>query len=407
MSVTIREDQPGVFDVRIRLGRHVKPVFFRVGSKLHPAARADAELKAAQYAKRAPLRPLPSGANTTLGDWLRYVLANAHDLAPKTIDTYRQHIETWIDPAKPGPWSVGRLRLRDITDADGGAFIVWASDGCGCPNPYECRCTGGYRRRLKARTYRDSIALIRAGLEQAVARGMLPSNPWEHVRLPRADRRPPATPGRDDFAKLASYPVPRVRLLLMLAAYTGARRSELLGLTWENVDLRHGSLTIGASLDHTRTAGAKTLPTLKEPKTAAGRRTIQLPAAALSELRLARLAANAAAVTAGQRIEAVPVFANEDGSWWTPMAASQAAHRALHELGLPGSLHTLRHAHATLLLGGAEPVSAHVVSRRLGHASVSTTLSLYAHAIPADDSEAAKAIDRMFAPADAAQGRSR
>ena len=405
MSVTIRESSPGVFDVRIRPGRHRKPIWFRVGSNQQPATRADAELKAAQYAKRAPLAPLPAGANTTLGQWLRHLLANAHDLAPRSVETYRQHIETWIDPAQPHGWSIGRMRLRDITDADGGAFIVWASDGCGCAGPYDCHHKDGYRRGLKPRTYRASIALIRAGLEQAVARGMLPANPWQHVKLPRAERRPPATPGRDDFAKLASYPVPRVRLLLLLAAYTGARRSELLGLTWENIDLRHGSLTIGASLDHTRTLGARTLPALKQPKTAAGRRTIQLPAAALSELRLARLAANAAAVQAGQRIEAVPVFANDDGSWWTPTAASQAAYRALHELGLPGSLHTLRHAHATLLLGGEAGVSAHVVSRRLGHASVATTLSLYAHAIPADDSSAAKAIDRLFASTDAAKGR--
>lgn len=397
MSVTIRETSPGVFDIRVRPGRHRKPFYFRFRG-----TAAEAQAEATRYTKQIGLQPMIAGPNATLGDWLRHWLATAHDLSPRTITTYRTHIESWIDPARPGPrgWSIGSMRLRDITEADGGAFIAWAADGCGCASPYVCHCKGGYRRGLRPRTYRDSIVLIRAGLERAVQRGMLMTNPWEHVRLPRAERRPPATPGRADFSKLAHCPDARVRLLLILAAYTGARRSELLGLTWEQIDLKAGALTIGASLDHQRGK----LPELKEPKTSAGRRSIALPHLAVSELRHAKLAANTAAVLLGRRVESLPVFANDDGGWWTPEAASQAAHRALQALGLPGSLHTLRHAHATLLLGGEGGVSAHVVSRRLGHASVATTLSLYAHAIPADDGSAAEAIDRLFARPSASTG---
>jgi integrase len=393
MSFTITERGPNNFAIRVRPGRHREPFYFRVHG-----SRAEAETAAAKWVKQIGLRPLDP--NTTLGTWLTHILANAHDLAPRSLATYRTHL-AWINPAHPGRWSLGAMRLRDITDADAGAYLAWLTDGCGCDKAYLCHCVGGFRAAHRPRTVRDSIVLVRAALERAVKHGMLPANPWEHVKLPRAKRRPPATPGRADFAKLLDCPQPRVRLLLLLAAYTGARRSELLGLTWENIDLRGGCLTIGASLDHTR--GKE--PVLKEPKTDSGRRTIALPAAALAELRIARLWANSAAVNAGRRIETVPVFANEDGSWWTPEAASQAAHRALAELGLPGSLHTLRHAHATLLLGGEGGVSAHVVSRRLGHATVATTLSLYAHAIPADDSSAADAIDRLFAPGSTAAGR--
>ena len=386
MSVTISERSANTWRIRVRPGRTLKPRYITVHG-----SRADAELEAAQFARKIRQRVTVS-PTTTLGKWLRDWIATGHDLSPRTVTTYRTHVDTWIDPnPQQAAWSIGRLRLRDITADDAGVFLSQQQDGCGCRSPYDCRCASGYRRGLKPRTYRDSIRLIRTGLAEAVRRGVLAHNPWEQVKLPRAERRPPATPGRDDFAKLALCPNDRVRLLLLLAAYTGARRSELLALRWEQVDLKAGTITIGASLDHQRGQ----LPTLKEPKTASSRRTIALPLVALSELRRARLTAN----TPGggrRRIETIPVFANEDGSWWAPEAASQAAGRALHELGLPGSLHTLRHAHATLLLGGQGNVSAHVVSRRLGHASVATTLGLYAHAIPADDGSAADAIDRIF-----------
>jgi integrase len=375
MSITITEREPGVFDVRVRPGRHRPPHYFRVRGTL-----LDAQTAAAKFARQSALRPLQP--NATLGDWMRHMVAAAHDLAPASIAQYRKLIDRFIDPRRPLPlpanwWSIGEMRLRHITADDAGAFLVAAFD----------------RMQISARTTRDCVKLIRHALRAAVDAGMLTVDPWLTVKLPRANRRPPATPGQQDLAKLSQYPIAHVRLLLMLAAYTGARRGELLALTWEQIDLRGGMLTIGASLDHQ--PGRE--PELKEPKTATGRRSIKLPAIALSELRLARLAANAAAVNAGRRIESVPVFANDDGSWWTPMAASQAALKALRTLGLPGSLHTLRHAHATLLLGGQGGVSPHVVSRRLGHSDVSTTLALYAHVIPADDSSAADAIDRILA----------
>jgi integrase len=390
MSVTITERAPGVFAIRVRLGPHRETEYFRIRG-----TRQDAELAAARYTKQVGLRPLAAGPKATLGRWMRYMLDNAHDLSPATLATYRTHLETWIDPRPARRWQIGAMKLRDITEEDAGAFIAWAHDGCGCYSAHVCRHGDGFRKGLRPRTFRESIILIRTALDRAVSRGMLLSNPWEHVRLPRAQRRPPATPGRDDLSRLADCELPRVRLLLMLAAYTGARRGELLALSWELVNLKIGAITIGASLDHQR---GGSMPTLKEPKTASGRRTIALPAIVLSELRVARLAANTLAVNTGRRIEQVPVFANDDdGSWWTPDAASQAAARALRELGVPGSLHTLRHAHATLLLSGEAGVSPHIVSRRLGHASVATTLSLYAHAIPADDGAAVTAIDRLFA----------
>jgi integrase len=66
--------------------------------------------------------------------------------------------------------------------------------------------------------------------------------------------------------------------------------------------------------------------------------------------------------------------------------------RCQRGLGLPPiSIHGLRHTSATIALSKGVPV--HVVSERLGHATVSITLDIYAHVIPSQGSDAARIID--------------
>ncbi len=87
------------------------------------------------------------------------------------------------------------------------------------------------------------------------------------------------------------------------------------------------------------------------------------------------------------------VFGDINGSHRQPEHFSrtwnQTAARAVGDgLDLPPiRLHDLRHSHATILLQAGEPV--HVVSQRLGHASVVVTLTVYAHVLPGDQKRAA------------------
>jgi integrase len=57
--------------------------------------------------------------------------------------------------------------------------------------------------------------------------------------------------------------------------------------------------------------------------------------------------------------------------------------------------HDLRHIHASLLLTSGVPV--HVVSARLGHASIQTTVDTYGHVLPASDVEAGRVMERRLA----------
>jgi integrase len=82
------------------------------------------------------------------------------------------------------------------------------------------------------------------------------------------------------------------------------------------------------------------------------------------------------------------VFCQSDGSFIRPDVVTKAARRLAKQAGLAGvSLHTLRHSHGSQLLSLGVPLP--TVSKRLGHANVNVTATIYAHALPNDEAEAA------------------
>jgi len=93
------------------------------------------------------------------------------------------------------------------------------------------------------------------------------------------------------------------------------------------------------------------------------------------------------------------VFTREDGTAWHPDRISKLFEEAVTASGLPRiRLHDLRHTHATIALGAS--IHPKVVSDRLGHSTVSFTLDVYSHCIPALAQDAADKIAALVANAD-------
>jgi len=182
--------------------------------------------------------------------------------------------------------------------------------------------------------------------------------------------------------------------LFYTTLFTGLRRSEILGLTWGNVDLNLCTLTVKQSL-HRLNNGEYVI---KPPKTRKSRRQIDLPPSIGLLLREYRNKVK------GQRIilakpltEDDLVFAHPDG---TPLDPSTVTHRfgkVVRKAGLGHlRLHDLRHSYASLMLAAGVNVKA--ISQSMGHANIGITLDTYAHLLPGMGRSAAERFDKLLEP---------
>ncbi len=178
----------------------------------------------------------------------------------------------------------------------------------------------------------------------------------------------------------------------VLAFTTGMRVGELLGLTWADVDLDAGRLTVQRALQRQNEAGL----VFVTPKSARSRRTILLSRRAIDALALHRdrQAFQRRAAGDGWRDRGL-VFTNLTGGPLDPSWQRETFYQTLKSAGLPKiRLHDARHTAATLLLGrGVHPK---IVSEMLGHATIGLTLDTYSHLLPAMHQQAAAAMDAIL-----------
>jgi len=185
----------------------------------------------------------------------------------------------------------------------------------------------------------------------------------------------------------------RLYPLWHLLASTGMRRGEAVGLRWIDLDLERAHL----SIRQTRLAIGYAVH-VGEPKSATSRRGVALDPDSVEVLREWReRQVDEREAWGSAWTDSGLVFSREDGAPLHPDRVTKLFEAHARASGLPRiRLHDLRHTHATLALrAGVHPK---VVSERLGHASVSFTLTVYSHAIPALQADAAETIARLVSP---------
>jgi integrase len=180
-----------------------------------------------------------------------------------------------------------------------------------------------------------------------------------------------------------------------LAATTGLRQGELLGLAWadvEGLDGRTPTLTVRHSLSRVAAGWA-----LAEPKTARSRRTLELGPTAARALRRERTRQKAARLAAGdlgQNADAL-VFTDPLGRHLAGHEVGRGFTTTLVRLGLPRvRFHGLRHGVASLLLAQGVPLK--LVSEQFGHSTITITADTYAHLDREQRRASADAIERAI-----------
>jgi integrase len=180
--------------------------------------------------------------------------------------------------------------------------------------------------------------------------------------------------------------------LVTVAATTGLRQGELLGLTWSDVE--EGTLTVRRALARARDGGWELSP----PKTSRSRRSVRLPAAAVAAFARQRELQEqdrAAVGNAWQDVEGI-VFTDPVGRYLRGYNVTKAFQKLLMAASLPSvPFHALRHSAATALL--SEGVPLRVVADVLGHSTIVVTANVYAAVVPELRREAADAMNRALA----------
>jgi len=235
-------------------------------------------------------------------------------------------------------------------------------------------------------------------METAVKWGLLKINPAHACDLPPVPQREAPAMDQDGTAKFMEACAGHwLRDVFATAFATGSRRGELLALAWPDVDLGASILTIRKSLEQTK-HGLR----IKETK---GRkiRRLNLPEVSVKLLRELKTRQMETRRMFGfdYRTDLDLIFCHPDGNYIRPDVVTKAARRIAKKAGLKGvSLHTIRHSHGSQLLSLGVPLPA--VSKRLGHANVHVTATVYSHALPEDEIAAAQiwnnAMSETLAP---------
>ncbi len=352
----------------------IDPITGRERRRWHPAGtdRSEAEQLAARLAFEHRGEDCGRRAGPTLGVYLTrtWLPLKQVTLRPSTWDSYRRNVELHVLP-ELGRVPIRRVRAEHLERL----YAKLLENG---------RTNG--RGGLDAKTVLEIHMVLRRALADAVRRGIISRNPAEIAHAPK--RRPLASPEQRvwnaqelrAFLDLAAGH--RHFATYWLAAYTGLRRGELLGLRWSDIDIRERRLSVNRALI---SVGYELHESRGKTRTA--RRSVDLDERTIAIL-------TSISTTGGHDDR---VFCHDDGTPIHPHVVSDAFKKLVARSPLPRiRFHDLRHTHATLLLKAGVPIK--VVSERLGHATPGFTMATYQHLLPGMQQEAARTFAAILDP---------
>ena len=350
--------------------RHTESGF---ATKAEAIAARDAFISAKQQNKFVV--PSKQTVRDYLDEWLKQH-ADCN-LAPKTADRYHELLEKYVMPR------IGDILLRDL---DPGRLEKLYN---------ELRVNGSIRKEggsLSPKTVRHVHSAIHSALAKAVRWKRIVANPADMCDLPRMQKREVIAPDQIEAQLIFDTALgTRLYTPALIVAFTGIRRGEVLALQWSGIDFENRTMKVSRSLGQVRDKLFY--------KSTKGNKVRSFP---LSEVLIAALQAHRKEQDKFRemfgpdyRSDLDLVICQPDGSEICPDSFSATFCKMLRKIGKPGlGIHSIRHSHASVLL--SKGVSIAAVSKRLGHANISTTLNIYGHSFSRDEVRAAEVIDEVF-----------
>lgn len=290
-------------------------------------------------------------------------------IEPTSLRGYRVDVEVHICPG------IGHIKVSDLSRADVSEFYRRMAQ-----TPMK-----NGRLRAKGTVIRVHTTLHRA-LETLVVSERLPFNPTNGVRPKKrkSERYEASIWTEDELDAFLDFVAKDPQFALWrVAAWTGMRRGEVIGLQWKDFRPEAGTMAVRRAVQYV--AG---VDYVTAPKTGHAR-VIELDNESIKILKRHRRRCQAKAS------QSPWVFTRRNGLPACPSSLSKRFTTLVAESGLPRiRLHDLRHTHAShLILSGA---NAKVVQERLGHADIVITLNMYSHLLPTSQREAVKGLVRFY-----------
>ncbi|KFN02557.1 site-specific integrase [Bacillus clarus] len=187
--------------------------------------------------------------------------------------------------------------------------------------------------------------------------------------------------------------ITRFNISFSIAVLTGMRQGEILGLRWKDIDMEDSLIYIRQTLTKKRELkyGAKNKTSL---------RTIYLPQILIEELKSHRQFVEYEKEKAGDKYTDLDlVLPSKYGKLLDSRSIRRSFYNVTEKLGLPKiRFYDLRHTHATLLI--QQNVNVKLISERLGHADIGTTLNTYSHILPEMQRTISEKLDKVLEKSD-------
>ena len=252
---------------------------------------------------------------------------------------------------------------------------------------------------VSANTVIHRHANIHKALKYAFKVGLIPYNPADRVERPRKNSFSSEIYGDKELEALfAAAKGTRLELAVILGAFYGLRRSEIVGLKWDAIDFEKKRFSIQYTVTETNIGGKQTIVEKERTKTKSSRRTLPIVEPfekLLLELRTAQEENRRVCGRSYCTDYLEFVYVDELGQRIKPGYITMAFQKLLQKNGLKRiRFHDLRHSCASLLY--AHGVSLKDIQEWLGHSTISTTANIYTHLDYSSKETSANAILNVF-----------
>lgn len=291
----------------------------------------------------------------TVGQWLDIWSAEyLGNLKPSTVRVYNTNIKNHIKPA------IGALKLSDL-------------------HPHIVQTFINGLEGLSPASIKLAYKVLHMALEKALTLGYIPRNPAARSVVPKEEQmeiKPLDDAQTADILRAAKGTI--IEHLVTIALFTGLRISELLGLTWDNADIKKGTITVSKQLARPELRKESPFITPKNGKS----RTLAIAPSVISALKEQRIKQVEMRFKAGEIWDNAHdlIFTSEDGSTLDQWRAAREFKCILAKVGLENEgirFHDLRHTYAVNAIRAGDDIKS--VQGNLGHASAAFTLDRYGH----------------------------